>query len=186
MSEKYKKTRKYLNYVENLLIFSSTNTGRVSTSAFVTLVCIPVCITSSAEGIQLCGMIAGVKKYNSIIKKNKMKHGKIALLGKDKLNTMHDKIELLGNDKLNSIEVLILKALIDWYISYEEFVSINNVLREYYEMKEQNKKSWNFCGMYYIKTMYCVCCKKYTANKNSVVRKTKQIMLMLLSNCAIC
>ena len=99
---------------------------------------------------------------------------------------MHDKIELLGNDKLNSIEVLILKALIDWYISYEEFVSINNVLREYYEMKEQNKKSWNFCGMYYIKTMDCVSCKKYTANKNSVVRKTKKNMLMLLSNCAIC
>ena len=121
MSEKYKKTRKYLNYVENLLLFSSTNTGRVSTSPFVTLVCIPVCITSSSEGIRLFGMIAGVKKYNSIIKKNKMKHGKIALLGKD---------------KLNSIKVLILKALIDWYISYEEFVSINNVLREYYEMKE--------------------------------------------------
>ena len=113
MSEKYKKTRKYLNYVENLLIFSSANTGRVSTSAFVTLVCIPVSITSSSEGIKLCGMIAGVRKYNSIIKKNKMKHGKIALLGKDKLNTMHEKIELLGNDKLNSIEVLILKALID-------------------------------------------------------------------------
>ena len=113
MSEKYKKTRKYLNYVENLLLFSSTNTGRVSTSPFVTLVCIPVCITSSSEGIRLFGMIAGVKKYNSIIKKNKMKHGKIALLGQDKLNTMHEKIELLGNDKLNSIEVLILKALID-------------------------------------------------------------------------
>ena len=33
---------------------------------------------------------------------------------------------------------------------------------------------------------YCVCCKKYTANENSSVRKTKQNRLMLLSNCAIC
>ena len=32
----------------------------------------------------------------------------------------------------------------------------------------------------------CVSCKKYTANKNSNVRKTKQNRLMLLSNCAAC
>ena len=33
---------------------------------------------------------------------------------------------------------------------------------------------------------YCASCKKYTANKNSSVRKTKQNRLTLLSNCAIC
>ena len=33
---------------------------------------------------------------------------------------------------------------------------------------------------------YCVCCKKYTANENSSVRITKQNILILLSNCAIC
>ena len=33
---------------------------------------------------------------------------------------------------------------------------------------------------------YCVSCKKYTANKNSSVRKTKQNKLMLLSNCSVC
>ena len=33
---------------------------------------------------------------------------------------------------------------------------------------------------------YCVSCKKYTANKNSSVRKTKQNRLMLLSNCPLC
>ena len=33
---------------------------------------------------------------------------------------------------------------------------------------------------------YCVSCKKYTSNKNSSVRKTKQNRLMVLSNCAIC
>ena len=32
---------------------------------------------------------------------------------------------------------------------------------------------------------YCASCKKYPANKNSSVRKTKQNRLMLLSNCAV-
>ena len=47
----------------------------------------------------------------------------------------HDKIVLLRKDKLNTIEVLISKALIDSYISHNEFVSVNNVLREYNEIK---------------------------------------------------
>ena len=33
---------------------------------------------------------------------------------------------------------------------------------------------------------YCVSCKKYAENENSNVRKTKQNILMLLSNCAVC
>ena len=44
---------------------------------------------------------------------------------------------MLGKDKLNTIEVPISKDLIDWYISHNEFVSVNNVLRKYYEMKEE-------------------------------------------------
>ena len=46
---------------------------------------------------------------------------------------------LLGKDKLNTIEVLISKALINSYISPDEFVLVNNLLREYYEMKEEIK-----------------------------------------------
>ena len=42
---------------------------------------------------------------------------------------------LLGKGNLNNIEVLISKALIDSYISHDEFVSVNNVLREYDEVK---------------------------------------------------
>ena len=41
-------------------------------------------------------------------------------------------------------EVLISKALIDLYISHDKFISINNVLKEYEDMKEKvrnhNKK----------------------------------------------
>ena len=67
---------------------------------------------------------AGIKKYKSIIKNKKKKHDKIVLFRKYKLNT---------------IEVLISKALTDSYISHDGFVSVNNVLREYNEMKEETK-----------------------------------------------
>ena len=33
---------------------------------------------------------------------------------------------------------------------------------------------------------YCVSCKIFTANEDSSVKKTKQNILMLLSNCAVC
>ena len=46
---------------------------------------------------------------------------------------------LLAKSKLNSIEVLISKALIDSVISHDEFVLINNVLKEYDKMKEEIK-----------------------------------------------
>ena len=49
----------------------------------------------------------------------------------------YDKIVLLRKDKLNIVEVLIYKALIDSYISNEEFLPETNVLREYNEMKEE-------------------------------------------------
>ena len=43
---------------------------------------------------------------------------------------------MLGKSKLNSIEVWISNVLIDSVISHNEFVLINNVLKEYNEMKE--------------------------------------------------
>ena len=51
----------------------------------------------------------------------------------------HDKIVLLAKSKLNRIEVLISKALIDSNISHDEFVLINNVLKEYDKIKEEIK-----------------------------------------------
>ena len=107
-----------------MLILASTVTGCVLISAFASLVAIPVGITSSAVGIKICSVTVRIKKCESIIKKKKKKH---------------DKIVLLAKSKLNGIDVLISKALIDSYISYVEFVSVNNVWREYYEMKEKIK-----------------------------------------------
>ena len=77
-----------------------------------------------------------------------------------------------GKDELNTIEVLISKALIDSYFSQDEFVSVNNVLRECYKMKKKKKPlklTWN--TLYKKMETYCASCKKYTANKNSSVKK---------------
>ena len=83
-------------------------------------------ITSSAVGLNICAVIAGIKKYKSMVKKKKK---------------MHDKIVLFGKDKLNIIEVLISTALINSYISHDKFVTVSNVLREYNEIKNERKNS---------------------------------------------
>ena len=49
-------------------------------------------------------------------------------------------IVLLAKSKLSSIEVLISKALIDANISNDEYILINNVLKEFDNMKEEIKK----------------------------------------------
>ena len=47
---------------------------------------------------------------------------------------------LLAKAKLETIEIFISEVLIDPYINRDEFVSLNNVLRGYNEMKEQIKE----------------------------------------------
>ena len=42
--------------------------------------------------------------------------------------------------RLSTIEVLISSALVNSYISHNEFALVNNVLREYNDMNEENKK----------------------------------------------
>ena len=54
---------------------------------------------------------------------------------------------LLGKAKLNTIEILIYNALINSHVSHDDSVSVNNVLRENNEIKEEIK---NFCVIYYI------------------------------------
>ena len=53
----------------------------------------------------------------------------------------HDKIVLLGKDKINTFEIIIFKSLINSYVSHNEFVLVNNVLREFNEMKKDTEIS---------------------------------------------
>ena len=124
MSKKHKKVCTTLNYIEDILILASIITRCISISAFTSLISVPIGITSSAFGLQICAMTAGSKKYKSIIKKKKKKH---------------DKIVLLAKSKLNNKEILISKALSDSVVSHDEFVLISNMLKEYNEMKEETK-----------------------------------------------
>ena len=122
-SKKHKKVCTTLNCIEHFLILGSTITGYVSISAFASLVCIPIRITSSAIVLKVCVITAGIKINKSIIKKKKKKR---------------DKRVLLARSKLNSIEVLIdSKTSIDSVISHDKFFLINSVLKEYDEMKEE-------------------------------------------------
>ena len=118
MSKNHKKVCRVLNYIDHLLIEISTITGRVSISLFASLVGIPIGITSSATGLKICVITAGIKKYKPIIKKKKKKL---------------DKIVLLAKSKLNSMEALISNVFIDSNISHDEFPLINNVLKEFYD-----------------------------------------------------
>ena len=106
MSRKHRKVCATLNYIQHVFILPSTIGGCTSVSTFTSLIGIPIGSSnkSSAIGLKICVIAAGIKKYKPIIKKKKKKH---------------DKIVLLANSKLNSIEVLISKALIDSVISHD-------------------------------------------------------------------
>ena len=79
-------------------------------------------ITSSAIGLRICTIAAEIKKLK--IKKKEKKD---------------DQIVLLATAKLNTIEVLISKTLIQSNISDDQFVFINNMLKEYGNTKEETK-----------------------------------------------
>ena len=59
--------KKFMEFWIILNIYLST----VSISTFTSLVVIPVSIASSAIGLKLCVITAGIEKYKSIIKKKK-------------------------------------------------------------------------------------------------------------------
>ena len=95
---------------------------------------------------------------------------------------------LLAKSMLNIIEVLLSGALIDSYITHNEILSWNNVIREYGGMKEVNKnlktstvhqrplRIYKTMLSYYLKST-----KKTTEIKNSHIALRNQGKLVLLS-----
>ena len=67
----------------------------------------PTGITSSAIGLKICAITAGIKKYNLIVKNNKKKHDKIVLLTKSKLNN----IKLIPKALTDSVQLLVMTNL---------------------------------------------------------------------------
>ena len=123
-AKKHKKVYATINYNKRFLILASTTTEYISVSAFHSLLGIPIGITSSAIGLKIWAIFAGIKKYKLIIKKKKKKH---------------DKILLLEKSKFNNVEVLISKALTNSNIIHDEFFLINKMLKEYDDVKKEIK-----------------------------------------------
>ena len=124
VSRKYKKVCITLNCIKHFLTMVSTIIECISNSAFASLIGIPIGIASSAIGLKICAITPRIKKHKSIIKTKKRKHEEIALLAKS---------------TLDSIKVLIYKPLINSVIRHDEFVLINNVVKENNPMKEEIK-----------------------------------------------
>ena len=105
---------KALNYFGHFFVFVCVVSGCVSISAFASLVGVPVGISSFAVGLKIYAITAEIKNFQYIINKKRKNNDKIVLLRKAQFDT---------------VEVKISKALIDAYISHDDFVSVNNVLR---------------------------------------------------------
>ena len=111
MISKKRKVCTNINYIKHFLILDSIISGCISISAFCSSICVRIGITSSAFGLKISAIAAGIKKK-------------------------HDKIVLSVKSKLNCIEVLISEALIGSVISH---VLKNNVQKKYMKMKKEIK-----------------------------------------------
>ena len=121
MSKKLSKYIYFFDYFNKFLIVLSAISGGVSIASFATAIGAPIGITSASfsPAISLCTGLA--KKLLKATRNKKMKHNKIVMLARS---------------KLNSIEGKISEALINNQISHEDFITIINEERNYRELKE--------------------------------------------------
>ena len=111
-----------LNYIEHFRTLVSAVTVSISISAFSSLVDISKRIMGYTIGLHIFAIIARIKNYKSIIKKNKKKHNKIVLLAKTNLDYINRSIS---------------RFLTDSYIERNYFLLIE-LLKEYDGMKEKS------------------------------------------------
>ena len=71
MIKKHENVCRFLNYFEYSLDLVSTISGYVSISAFASLFGVAVGIVSSTVALKICPKIAGLKNYESLIKKKR-------------------------------------------------------------------------------------------------------------------
>ena len=73
MSNKHKKVCMTLNYIEHFLILTSVVTGCISTSAFASLLGIPIGITVYTIGLKICAITVGIRFISQWLKKRRRK-----------------------------------------------------------------------------------------------------------------
>ena len=107
-----KKISKYIvafDYADKLFITLSASLGALNIVSHPTVVGIPVGVAGASLTLIFTATTGVVKKLLNITRKKKKKHNKIITLARNKLNI---------------IENLISQALIDFFISHEEFSKI--------------------------------------------------------------
>ena len=103
-------TWEVLNYIEKLLILVSGPNGY-----YAALNGIPIGILNVSVGLEICIISAEIKYINQWSRKRKKSV----------------KIILLARIKLNTLQAFVSKAFSDSEISFDEFLYVNNVLKEY-------------------------------------------------------
>ena len=119
-----KKLSKYIaafDYVDKIFIVLSASFGTLSAVSHATVVGIPVGLAGASLTVVFSLTTGIVNKLLNVTRKEKKKHNKIVILAKS---------------ELNSIETLMSQALIDLYITREEFKKIANEKEKYQQMKE--------------------------------------------------
>ena len=124
MSKKLSKYVAAFNYIDKTLIVLSAASVGISIISFTSVIGIPAGTASASVTLVFSLATEIIKKILKVTRKKKKKHNKIVMLAKS---------------KLNSIETLTSHALIDLYISHEEFKTIVNEKEKYEQMKESIK-----------------------------------------------
>ena len=109
------------DYFDKSLIVLSVATGSISIASFATVIGAPVGIASASFSLAFSISTGIVKKVLKTVRNMKKKHNKIVMLARS---------------KLNSIESKIYVALINSEISHEDFMTIINEDKKYWELKE--------------------------------------------------
>ena len=121
MSKKLSKYISFFDYFDKSLNFLSVTSGSVSIALFATEIGIPIGIVSASLSLTFSLCTGLVKKLLRATRNKKLKHNKIVMLARS---------------KLNSIESKVSEALINNQISHEDFMAIINEERNYRELKE--------------------------------------------------
>ena len=121
MSKRLSKYIASFDYFDKSLIVLSVTTGSISIASFATVIGAPVGIISASFSLAFSISTGIIKKLLKTTRNKKKKHNKIVMLARS---------------KLNSIESKISEALINNEISHEDFMTIINEEKKYWELKE--------------------------------------------------
>ena len=121
MSKRLSKYIASFDYFDKSLIVLSVTTGSISIVSFATVIGAPVGMTSASFSFAFLISTGIVKKLVKTTTNKKKKHNKIVMLARSKLNGKESKIS---------------EALINNYISHEEFMTIINEEKKHRELKE--------------------------------------------------